>query len=466
MRWIILRLGVIITSFFALFAVTHADGPTVQVTQVDPSAFPRVTVYVSVTDDAGQPIAALTQEDFDLQEDGQPVEILDFAGIGSDRPVDIVFVFDTTSSMMDEIEGVKDTSIAFANRLRDSNRDFRLGLVAFGDEVRSVDNRDGSLTADAEEFKRWVGRLRADGGGDDAEMSLDALLEGSEMQFRSDAQKILLLITDAPPHERSDGAGVARVEAGETATTLKDAGFTVYAVAYNDGRFRQIVDATGGDFYDIQRERDFTGIIDKIGGLIASQYRIAYQSHRPAYDGTRRPVTVTVGGSTGEIAYTEEHMLNVQSSPLVAVLLAIPLLAALLLPTVWPRLKGSKTPASLQPASSSQPGAWQQPTPAYPPYSPPAGPAFPVQAPPPAPPIYPQQPAPSAPAPAGPAAAPGSAPCVRCGRPVRVGAKFCTACGQPMTAAAAPQTPTACPRCKQPQRSGAKFCPHCGQRFA
>ncbi len=444
---------------------SYADSPTVQVTQVDPGAFPRVTVYVSVTDEAGQPMAAFKQEDFHLTEDGQPVEILEFAGIGSDRPVDIVFVFDTTSSMMDEIEGVKDTSIAFANKLRDSNRDFRLGLVAFGDEIRSVDNRDGSLTADAEEFKRWVGRLPADGGGDGEEMSLDALLEASEMQFRSDAQKILLLITDAPPHERGDGTRFSRVTAGETATTLKDTGFTVYAVAYNDGRFRQIVDATGGGFYDIQRERDFTGIIDRIGGLIASQYRITYQSHRPAFDGTRRPVTVTVGGSTGRIAYTEEHMLNVQSSPLVAVLLAIPLLAALLLPTVWPRAKGTKsgiTPS--EPVVPPQPGPWPQPPPSYPPYVSPAGPVYSA---PPQPPTYPVYPPPVG-GPPMPSAQPppGAAPCVRCGQPVRAGAKFCTACGQPAVAASAPQPVNTCPRCGQPLRPGAKFCAHCGARFA
>lgn len=464
MRSIKLTLGVIITALLALSTVAYADAPTVKVTQVDPSAFPRVAVYVSVTDDAGQPIAALKQEDFDLKEDSQPVDILEFAGIGSDRPVDIVFVFDTTSSMMDEIEGVKDTSIAFANKLRDSNRDFRLGLVAFGDEIRSVDNRDRTLTADAEEFKRWVGRLPADGGGDGEEMSLDALQEGSGMQFRPDAQKILLLITDAPPHERGDGTRFSRTTASETATTLKDNGFTVYAVAYNDARFRQIVDATGGDFYDIQRERDFTGIIDKIGGLIASQYRITYQSQRPAFDGTRRPVTVTVGGSTGRSAYTEEHMLNVQSSPLVAVLLAMPLLAALLLPAMWPRIRGVKStappPGSVMPPQS---GPWQPPPPSYPPYVSPAGPVYPPPQPP-APPVYPAPVAGPPTPPVQPTA--GAAPCVRCGQLVRAGAKFCTTCGQPMAAASAPQPANACPRCGQPLRLGAKFCAHCGARFA
>lgn len=462
MRSIILRLGVIITSFLALFAVAHADGPTVQVTQVDPSAFPRVTAYVSVTDEAGQPISAFKQEDFHLTEDGQPVEVLEFAGIGSDRPVDIVFVFDTTGSMDDEIEGVKNTSIAFANKLRDSNRDFRLGLVAFGDEIRSVDNRDGSLTADAEEFKRWVGRLRADGGGDEEEMSLDGLLEASEMHFRSDAQKILLLITDAPPHERSDGAGVSRVTAGGTAAALKDAGFTVYAVTYNDGRFGQIVDATGGEFYDIYVDSDFTGIIDKIGGLIASQYRITYQSHRPAYDGTRRPVTVTVGGNTGRSEYTEEHMLNVQSSPLVAVLLAMPLLAALLLPAMWPRVKGAKsTVPSSKPVMPPQPGPWQQPAQPYPPYVPPAGPVYPAAPQAPSPPLHPPSAGPFAP----PAVA-SSAPCVHCGQPVRIGARFCAACGQSVAAASAPQPANSCPRCGQSLRPGAKFCAQCGAKFA
>lgn len=462
MRSIILGLSATVIALLLFSTVSSADGPTVQVTQVDPSAFPRVNVYVSVTDDAGQPIAALQQEDFDLREDGQPVEILEFAGVGSDRPVDIVFVFDTTGSMGDKIEGVKNTSIAFANKLRDSNRDFRLGLVAFGDEIRSVDNRDGTLTADAAEFQRWVGQLLADGGGDEEEMSLDALLEASKMRFRSDAQKILLLITDAPPHEQSDGTRYSRVTAGETATNLRDAGFTVYAVAYDDGRFRQIVDATSGGFYDIRSERDFTGIIDEIGGLIASQYRIAYQSRRPAFDGTRRPVTVTVGGSTGSSEYTEEHMLNVQSSPLVAVLLVMPLLAALLLPAMWPRLKGAKSAVPPpKPVMPPPPGPGQQPAQSYPPYVPPAGPVYSAAPQAPSPPVHP----PPAGASAPPAVA-SSAPCVRCGQPVRVGARFCATCGQPVAAASAPQPANTCPRCGQSLRPGARFCAHCGARFS
>ena len=252
---------------------TLAAGPTIKVTQVDPSHFPDVTIYVSVTDESGQPVGGFTKDNFQLFEDGEPVDIIDFAGLEEARPVDIVFVFDTTGSMSEEIEGVKNTSITFANKLRDSNRDFRLGLVAFGDKIREVRNRDDTLTSDAEEFKRWIGRLWADGGGDDPEISLDAVRRATQMKYRDGTQKVLILITDAPPHQKGDGTPFSQVVPEELVGQLRDQGFTVYAVAYDHPHFRRVVGETSGEFYDIHRESDFTGIIEKIGSLIAGQYR-------------------------------------------------------------------------------------------------------------------------------------------------------------------------------------------------
>ncbi len=62
-----------------------------------------------------------------------------------------------------EIDGAIRSSVAFAEQLRAANRDFRLGLVAFGDEIRAIANADLSLTADAGEFTGWVRQLRAVG---------------------------------------------------------------------------------------------------------------------------------------------------------------------------------------------------------------------------------------------------------------------------------------------------------------
>jgi subtilisin family serine protease len=80
------------------------------------------------------------------------------------------------------------------------------------------------------------------------------------------------------------------------------------------------------------------------------------------------------------------------------------------------------------------------------------------------------------------AALPPTMPCPHCGKPVRVGARFCAACGQSITPpqvapppsptpvalppVASPPTPvsTTCKNCHQPLRPGAKFCAKCGAK--
>ncbi len=412
------QITIIVGILFLLFVTSAlAAGPTVKVTQVDPSRFPEVTIYVSVTDESGQPVGGLMKDDFQLFEDGNPVDIKDFAGLEEARPVDIVFVFDTTGSMSEEIEGVKNTSIAFANKLRDSNRDFRLGLVAFGDEIREVRNRDDTLTADAEEFKGWIGRLWADGGGDDPEISLDAVKRATQMKYRDGTQKVLILITDAPPHQKSDDTPFSQVVPDELAEQLRNQGFTVYAVAYDHPHFRRVVGETSGEFYDIiHRESDFTGIIEKIGGLIAGQYRLTYISARPYYDGTRRAVEVEVAGEKGGSSYLEKHLINIRSNGVIALAFLVPLLLALALPTTLERIR-----------------RWQQPVA--------EAPAVEVLS------------------------VSGQTMCPHCGHALRPGARFCGQCGQVIATQAAELHPTVCPGCGRPLRSGAKFCGGCGQKL-
>ena len=333
-----------------------------------------------------------------MTEDGAPAEIVDFAGEGEQRPVDVVFVFDTTSSMGGEIDGAIRSSVAFAEQLRAANRDFRLGLVAFGDEIRAIANPDLSLTADAGEFTGWVRQLRAVGGGDDPEASLDALQQATAFHFRPDAQKVLLLITDAAPHEANDGSGYSRLTAAALAPQLRDAGFVVYAVAAEDPRFTALASETGGKFYELTRSTDFTGMIGEIGGDIAKQYRLAYKSPRSSYDGTTRDIAITIGGKTGEQAFLEPHLINIQSSlPIFLGLLAILLLALNSAGVVRQASGGVRCSTGRQP-----------PVPA---------PAAVTAA---APPVRPQ--APVVAAAVGPV-------CPTCGRPIRPGAHFCSGCG-------------------------------------
>ena len=495
-----------------LAAAQTADKYKVEVTQVEAGQFPLITLYVNVTDEAGKPVTNLTKDDFSIVEEGKQVAITDFAGLGSDRPVDVVFVFDTTGSMGNEVDGVKERCIAFAEELENKGRDYRLGLVTFWDEVKGVYGTGGKLTDDVDEFRGWISVIRPVGGegAGDEENDFGALKEAAtRMQFRAEAQRVFILITDNLPHHYGDAPddGVPfddpDLTVDRTIEILSDPPVTVYAIAYNDAEFRQIADETGGRFYDIAAETDFTDIIDEIGGLIATQYRLTYNSARPSYDGTRRGITVQVGAGggggsgAGTGAYVEEHMVNFQSNLLVGLAFLVPLLAALAVPALVGRTRGRQ----MQPAQAAQPqGAYSLPpqtvAPFYPqavtpprtqqsrtdavrPLSPQAGTADRTLA------SYPTVAATAA----------GATNCPRCGKPVRPGVRFCGNCGysmgspQPQPGAPATGAPTirpadapglaptvrsadapglaalVCPTCGNVLKPGAHFCGRCGTRL-
>ncbi len=240
-----------------------------------------VGLYFSATDLRGQPVGQLSPEHVEVQEDGQKVQIVDFRGEEQGRPVDIVVVFDITESMGPFIDGMKEATIDFADRLAKANRDYRLGLVTFEDYVV---RQDTVFTRSAREFKSWVGALQAAGGGDIPEDSLDALVVASRFPFRPEAQAVVILITDAPNHFRGDGSEknnpygreVTQLMADDVIAELKKANLSVFAIApppFVAPDLHKIAQATGGRHYNIVSEgRRFPELIGEIGRSLASQY--------------------------------------------------------------------------------------------------------------------------------------------------------------------------------------------------
>jgi VWFA-related protein len=275
----------------------------VTLAQVDANRHPEITLYVNVRDAGGNHVAGLTRERFRVTEDGRAVTLADFAGTRDKRIVDIVFVFDTTGSMSDEIDGVKETCIEFAQKLVDKERNYRLGLVTFGDAVRAVYRSDDDLTANAEEFKEWIGKLKARGGGGEKENPFGAIKRALRMNFRAGTQKIFILITDAPPHHYGDPPDSSvrfsdqdlRVE--RIATLLQDQVVTLYAITMDHDEYRQLADDTNGDFYKLKKNTDFTDLIANLGAQISHQYRLVYTSPRDARRGDRDIVVNIVNAS-------------------------------------------------------------------------------------------------------------------------------------------------------------------------
>lgn len=118
-------------------------------------------------------------------------------------PLDVVFVLDTTGSMGDEIQRLKQTLeyIHFQITHLTPRPDVRFGMVLFRDKGDSYRTRVVPLTPDLEEFAGALGEVRAGGGGDtpeDVQAALEAAMTG--IDWRKDGVKLAFLIGDAPPH--------------------------------------------------------------------------------------------------------------------------------------------------------------------------------------------------------------------------------------------------------------------------
>jgi len=280
-----------------------------------------VELDFGLTDENGQPVGNLKPEDVQVLEDGKQAKVVDFRGVGQGRPVDIVFVMDVTESMQPYIDAIKSNMISFARDLAGNNRDYRLGLVTFEDYVVSkYPDCDcayrNQLTSDVNQFISWVGSLHAGGGGDIPEDQLDALSYAASLPYRPDAQVILILITDAPPHHAGDGsahtdhdagfwnhhpdkdADVTNLTGDQVAQMLQKNGITLYAVVpppFIAPEYAQIVEATHGRSYNIITEEGrFAELVRELGHSIATQYSLTYLTPRPIEDGTTRQVQLTV----------------------------------------------------------------------------------------------------------------------------------------------------------------------------
>jgi hypothetical protein len=286
-----------------------------------------VELDFGLTDQDGQPVGNLRPDNLQVFEDGKLAKILDFRGVGQGRPVDIVFVMDVTESMQPYIDAIKQNMVNFAHDLASNNRDYRLGLVTFEDYVVSKYPDcncpyQKTMTSDVNQFINWVGTLHASGGGDIPEDQLDALAYASSFPFRPQAQGIVIIITDAPPHHKGDGSAntqhdqafwdhhqkgqdVTDLTGGDVAAMMKRNGLTLYAVVpppFIAPEYAEIVETTHGRSYNIVTEEGhFASLVREIGHSIATEYSLTYRTPRPIEDGTDRTVElkITYEGQTG-----------------------------------------------------------------------------------------------------------------------------------------------------------------------
>ncbi len=297
--WIKLQENIEALEALQTIKTQETSASSVNVESIDPSSFPEIKVYISVYDSDGNPVPDLPADAFSIWEEhlksGKKKVSPTIKQLKEESSnLDIVFCIDTTGSMGDEIGLIKSNLNSFVQSLVDNKVDFRIAGISFGDEVPYRGLKP--FTSSIDDFVAWVSSLSAYGGNDWPENPLDCIIAAANLDYRKDAQKVIVLITDAPAHVAGDE--------GDSPTT------STFASAKS-----AIERVPGLQFYYSSPESQYallgspigwpfsgTTLIDNLGTKLVVKYIASYTTPFTDKDGVKRKVSVKVGTSldTGE----------------------------------------------------------------------------------------------------------------------------------------------------------------------
>ena len=244
-----------------------------------------VLVPVSVTDGDQRLVKGLSRENFEVFEGKTPQEIRGFSN--EDTPVSIGIILDTSGSMDDKANRVREAVHAFCEA---SNLQDEFFLVEFSDEPHVVTD----FTNSAEEIEKELVFMRPKG----RTSLLDAIyLALRKMKQAKYEKKALLIISDG-------GDNHSRYDEKEVKGAAKEADVMIYSIGIFDryvptmeeqrgpDLLSEIAEPTGGRALVLQNLAEMPAVAHRIGTELRTQYVLAYRPKDSPKDGKWRRIRV------------------------------------------------------------------------------------------------------------------------------------------------------------------------------
>ncbi len=250
------------------------------ITNVDITQFPIIKIIVEAYNSAGLPLDTLYASNLTVLEDGveKPVISVEKISVKERVPVDFVFLIDKTGSMQKYIDAVRKNISSFTTSLIRRGIDYRLFLITFSDYVEKVYEPTDNVGT----FMGWLDQVKAFGGGDEKENALEALAEAGSLKFRPSANKVCVIITDAPYHQLGEhGDGTTSYTTNTIIDYLNNEGLRVFSIVPPKlQNYHAISKSTRGSYYDI--DYPFATILDNFSSQLTNLYALKYRTDQPA----------------------------------------------------------------------------------------------------------------------------------------------------------------------------------------
>ncbi len=326
-------------TLFPALTVSAQGGPTITITQVDNSKFPEVTVYISVTDAAGEPVS-VSPSSLQVYENGVLMTPTAISGQGEIGPLTTLLVIDISGSMYtsNKIAAAQSAAKAYVEQMRPQDQ---AGLISFNTEVRVVQ----PVTGDRAALIAAIDSLVPD---KDTAM-FDALLQGVNTLAPIEGRKTIVLLSDGLDNVSKSGLE-------DTITAIGPAGLSISTIGLGDpnktgtnsgldeAALQGLASRAGGVYRYSSGPDALVGIYEQLGRALQGEFSFTYISPSALRDGVNRGLTVSISDTSTSSQYNPGGVLpevSGSSLPLFGGILA-GLLLLLGLPFLFGRGKDGK----------------------------------------------------------------------------------------------------------------------------
>ena len=323
---------------------------TALITQVDTSSFPKVTVYLSVTDPNGEPVP-VSPNQIVIREDGEVMKAEEVGGTDDVGPLTTLLVMDISGSMNhgNKLDAAKEAAKAYVDQARPSDQ---IGLVTFNTEIEYEE----PLTKDRRELIAAINGLKA---LDDTAM-YDALAEGIDILEPVEGRKAVIVLTDGLDNRSKMSPQQVLQLIGPQGLSISVIGLgdptqsTGAITSLDEPALSALASEAGGAYGYANDAESLRQLYEKYGRALQSEYIITYTSPAKLRDGVNRGLSAAVedsGGLLGSIEspieYNPGGLIPEVTEPAswllfagLVLLLVLLLFVPILLLFVLPRIRG------------------------------------------------------------------------------------------------------------------------------
>ena len=260
-----------------------------------------VNLNITVVGPDSQPIAGLTQEQFEVFEDGVRQTVKFFAP--GELPLDVVILLDTSASMNESMALVRQAATRFVNALRPDDRVVVMG-VATSLRVLQTLTHDRAAAVQAIAGTRAAGRTSLYVSIYTALDELKKIRQQEEGEARRQALVVLsdgvdtasgLSFDDLLTSVRRDGVPIYPIapRPSKTIQAHREAAFGE-STHEQDFELRKLAAETGGRAFFPVVLHELAGVYGDIAEELTHQYALGYESSNANRDGAFRRIALRI----------------------------------------------------------------------------------------------------------------------------------------------------------------------------